>query len=369
MPRVSERQANGAAPIAFGVTTAVGVFYIIVAKSAGLSSLMVTTVPVALMLGYALMILFLKGLRLRSDQTGDNFYYMGFIFTLVSLGVSLYQYSSGGSVDEIIRNFGVAIASTISGIVLRILFNQVRRDPMEVEHASRLELSEAARRVRRELDGVQSEIVHFRRSTQQMLQESFEESQQQLTALAVGATGALEAVSKRAMDNVHESTAGLADQLVTSDVKEQLLKTSRSLDRINKKLESSADQLSQATSTFAERLQSVELPDRVVEVQMQPVMEGLQRVLSQALDRSESHMREIKALRDELLNAAGMTEESNQTIRKLSLAVDEIRERGTGPATRSGFLNVFRRPTDQEIEEASNESETPTEELRVEPKA
>eukprot|EP00873_Tetraselmis_striata_P031373 jgi/Tetstr1/451637/TSEL_038673.t1 len=330
---------------------------------------MVTTVPVALMLGYAIMIIFLKGLRLRSDQTGDNFYYMGFIFTLVSLGVSLYQYSSGGSVDEIIRNFGVAIASTISGIVLRIVFNQVRRDPMEVEHISRLELSEAARRVRLELDGVQSEIAHFRRSTQQMLQESFEESQQQLTALAVGATGAIEAVSKRAMDNVHESTVGLADQLVASDMKDQLLKTSRSLDRINKKLESSADQLSDASSGFAERLQSVELPDRVVEVQMQPVIEGLQRVLSQALDRSESHMREIKALRDEVVSAAGMTEESRQEMRRLSLAVDEIRTPGTGPAARSGFLNVFRRPADQEIEDVASESSTSTDEPRVEPKA
>ena len=64
--------------------------------------------------------------------SGDNLYYMGFLFTLTSLAVSLYQFSTVGSAEQIVQNFGIAIASTIAGITLRIMFNQMRRDPVEV---------------------------------------------------------------------------------------------------------------------------------------------------------------------------------------------------------------------------------------------
>ena len=63
------------------------------------------------------------------------------------------------------QNFGIAIASTIAGITLRIMFNQMRRDPVETEAASRLELAEASRRVRRELESSILEFGYFRRMT------------------------------------------------------------------------------------------------------------------------------------------------------------------------------------------------------------
>src|ERR1700675_1875280 len=103
------------------------------------------------MIGYAVL-LGARVFRLRDDQSGDNLYYMGFLFTLTSLAVSLYQFSSDGSAEQIVQNFGIAIGSTIAGITLRIFFNQMRRDPVEVEHTARLELANASRRLRRELD-------------------------------------------------------------------------------------------------------------------------------------------------------------------------------------------------------------------------
>ena len=159
----------------FAVFTAIGVAYIITSKALHAEPVLVTSVPVLLMLGYAAALGLWKRLRLRDDQTGDNFYYMGFIFTLTSLAVSLVQYSAGSDVGEIVANFGVAVASTIAGIVLRIFFNLLRRDPIEVEHIARLELGDAAKRVRLELNDVLIELAHFRRSNQQMLEEGFEE--------------------------------------------------------------------------------------------------------------------------------------------------------------------------------------------------
>ena len=138
--------------------------YIIISKLNDFGALAVTSVPVLIMIGYAVL-LGARLFRLRDDQAGDNLYYMGFLFTLTSLAVSLYQFSAAGSAEQIVQNFGIAIASTIAGITLRILFNQMRRDPVEVEATARMELAEASRRVKRELESVLLEFGYFRRMT------------------------------------------------------------------------------------------------------------------------------------------------------------------------------------------------------------
>ena len=108
--------------------------YIILSKLNDFGALAATAVPVLIMIGYAVL-LGARLFRLRDDQSGDNLYYMGFLFTLTSLAVSLYQFSAAGSAEQIVQNFGIAIASTIAGIALRILFNQMRSE----EHTSELQ--------------------------------------------------------------------------------------------------------------------------------------------------------------------------------------------------------------------------------------
>lgn len=208
------RQADLGPPVFFGTFTLVGVVFIVLAKSLAWPAPVVTGAPVALMVGYAVAILLLRRLRLRDDQTGDNFYYMGFIFTLTSLAMSLIQYSTGSDVSEIVVNFGIAVASTIAGIVLRILFNLVRRDPVEVEHVARLELADASRRVRLELDDILMELAHFRRTNQQMLEEGFHEIRDEVQRAADASTEAIakSAEAARAQAALW-SSGGAADQV------------------------------------------------------------------------------------------------------------------------------------------------------------
>src|ERR1700743_990797 len=88
--------------------------YIIFSKLHDFGALAVTAVPVLVMIGYAVL-LSARLFRLRDDQSGDNLYYMGFLFTLTSLAVSLYQFSAAGSAEQIVQNFGIAIASRARG--------------------------------------------------------------------------------------------------------------------------------------------------------------------------------------------------------------------------------------------------------------
>src|SRR5580692_11574107 len=202
----------------FFVAVLCGVGYIIVSKLQGFGAFYVTAVPVVIMIVYALFLGLARLLRVRDDQAGDNLYYMGFLFTLTSLAVSLYQFSADKAADQIVQNFGIAIASTIAGISLRIFFNQMRRDPVEVEHTARLELAAASRKVRRELESTVIEFGSFRRATQQSLSDAVEEIDGllkeakdrivgQLKGFARDANKPLQDASKKSGDTVEELNA------------------------------------------------------------------------------------------------------------------------------------------------------------------
>lgn len=240
-PKILTRQSYYGGPIVFAVFTIAGVAYILLSKFLGWPPAAVTLMPVALMIGYAVLVWLYNNGGLRDDQTGDNFYYMGFIFTLTSLAVSLYQYSAGSEVGEIVSNFGVAVASTIAGIVLRIFFNLLRRDPQEVERTARLELAEASRKVRRELDNILVELAFFRRENQQMLAEGFEEIRAEVKKTTESTLGTLEQVAK----SLERQAALYSEGGGADKIRQEIEATAASLASLNQSLDNIAETVRQ----------------------------------------------------------------------------------------------------------------------------
>ncbi len=218
---------------------ATGCVYILAAKLTGLPPAAVTIVPVSIMLTYAAAVIFIRSLRLREDQSGDNLYYMGFLFTLTSLAVSLWQFDVGGKPEDIVRNFGIAIGSTIAGIALRIFMNQMRRDPHEVERVSRLELADASRKVRRELDATVVELNQFRRATQQIAEESWTDVRAQIEATAQRILTSIETVTERSAAPIETATR------LSGESVESMTRT------VVASLQASADALAEGTETLA----------------------------------------------------------------------------------------------------------------------
>jgi ElaB/YqjD/DUF883 family membrane-anchored ribosome-binding protein len=259
-----------------------GAGYIVFSKLHGFGALQVTLVPVLIMVAYALVLGLARLFRLRDDQSGDNLYYMGFLFTLTSLAVSLYQFSAEGSAEQIVQNFGIAIGSTIAGITLRIFFNQMRRDPVEVEHAARLELAEASRRVRRELESTVIEFGSFRRATQQsitdavgeidtMLKEAKDRIVGQLEGFALEANKPLQDASKKSGDTVEQLNARVLETFET--VAKQLAEDGARLSASTAAIVTSIDDV-------VARLAALQTPEHIIEVKLNPVIQSLTRVVS-----------------------------------------------------------------------------------------
>jgi hypothetical protein len=321
-----------ASSVVFLFFVAVGCTYILIAKLADIGPFYVTFVPVGIMLSYALLIYSARSLRLRDDQTGDNLYYMGFLFTLTSLGVSLYQFTASRAAEEIVQNFGIAIGTTITGIGLRVIFNQMRRDPVEVERIMRLELAEAARRVRRELDSTVVEFGYYRRSAQQAAADSFQHVTvkfdevvakflDSLNDITTKLTAPIEAASRRSEDAIAEAAKNIGASLGASG---------RQLEGETDKLSIRVGAIAIALEQVISSLRAMQTPDRVIEVRLEPVTNALTQAVERFAGQSDTQAASIKdafqqataASRETLALIATAREELGTTTRDNRVALE-----------------------------------------------
>ena len=274
--------------------------YIIWAKAVtlGLSPYVVTGVPLGLMLAYATLLLLARYFRLRDDQSGDNLYYLGFLYTLTSLGVSLWLFSVNDGGVAIVTNFGIAIATTILGIALRVVFNQMRQDPIEVESIARLELADAARNVRQELDSAAFEFASFRRAMAQMLEEGLQEQRGHAERLAKKIFETLGEIPARTAEPLAEASKRSRDQIqeLAAALIERLKETGATLTRQEESLASTAAGVSASLEELTNRLKTMQTPDHVIEVKLQPFIQGFTKAVNNHAKATDDQMAELKSI-------------------------------------------------------------------------
>jgi hypothetical protein len=307
--------------VVFLLFVAAGCAYIVAAKLAGIGPFYVTFVPVGTMLAYALLIYSARGLRLRDDQSGDNLYYMGFLFTLTSLGVSLYQFTAARAAEEIVQNFGIAIGSTIAGIGLRVIFNQMRRDPVEVERMMRLELAEAARRVRRELDSTVVEFGYHRRSAQQAAADSFNQVTEKFDEIVGKFLGSLEEITAKTVAPLEDASRRSAETIVQASegIGAKLGESGRQISVASETLSERAAAVSAALDHVTAKLSAMQTPERVIEVRLEPVTMSLAQAAERLAAQTGS---QTTAVKDALETANAAATRSTDLVMELRHDLD-----------------------------------------------
>lgn len=274
----------------FGVVV-LGSGYIIFSKLNDFGALTVTAAPVLIMIGYAVL-LAARPFRLRDDQSGDNLYYMGFLFTLTSLAVSLYQFSAAGSAEQIVQNFGIAIASTIAGITLRIMFNQMRRDPVETEATSRLELAEASRRVKRELENSILEFGYFRRITQQSITDALDEVRESIGNAHRQFTGEMEKLATSASVPYEEASKISGATLSSLNQRTvEVLEVSRQLVQEGEELAKNTTSIVRSIDALFARLTAHQTSEEAIGTQLVPMIERLTDTVDALNDNAQTQAR------------------------------------------------------------------------------
>ena len=117
-----------------------------------------------------------QGALFRPSTLGDNLYYLGFLYTLVSLLWTLISYSENVEITSIIQNFGIAITTTLLGLLLRVAFNQERDDPELYEYAVRMSLTDAAASTIGQIDKIRADVTTLRTAISQTINEGVQQS-------------------------------------------------------------------------------------------------------------------------------------------------------------------------------------------------
>ncbi|WP_245497634.1 hypothetical protein [Rhizobium ruizarguesonis] len=283
--------------VLFAAVTIGGMIFIWTAKMAAWSTFVVTAIPLALMAVYFLASIAFGGFRLHNEQAGDNLYYMGFLFTLSSLGVSLYLFAGETSIETIVRNFGIAVTSTIAGVTLRILFNQMRRDPIDIERSTRHELAEMTRRVRTELDSSSREFSNYRRVSNQMLTEGFEEIARQAEKSGEQIRNAIEAISKEAIVPIQEAATKLSSIIEDHNrsVTDQAAAATRKLTETTDRLSTIIDKFGVAVQGVGNRLEEIKSPEDVIRVELTPTISAIKEMTEAHLKRMEEGVAEARS--------------------------------------------------------------------------
>jgi soluble cytochrome b562 len=95
-----------------------------------------------------------NNLLLRNEQLGDSFYYLGFLFTITALAVSLISMNADEEIkiNSLLKNFGIAIVTTLFGLVGRILFSQFRENLDDMNERAEMEVAQSVRNLKTQLD-------------------------------------------------------------------------------------------------------------------------------------------------------------------------------------------------------------------------
>lgn len=196
---------------------------------------------VFLMVGYGFCAFQFRRIRLRPDRLGDNFYYLGFIFTLASLSAALILIRRGASIDDLLGSFGIALFTTIVGVAGRVLFVQLRGDVDEVEDEIRRDLLSASADLRAQLNITLAEFETFHTGVQQAAKKAAEQS----IGSTQDAISNISRVANSAADNIGKAFTREADDVQTIE---------KGLSRMQDDLRDLADDLNDRFNDFNGRM-------------------------------------------------------------------------------------------------------------------
>jgi hypothetical protein len=186
----------------FVLITVVVAAGIIAAKTHGIPALPIAIAAVASMLLYGLLAYRFRAVRLRLDRLGDNFYYMGFIFTLASMAAALLQLNAGVEVEALLGSFGISLLTTMAGIGGRVTLVQMRSEVDDVEERIRRDLLEAGDQLRGQLAAAVRDLEAFRLGTQQVIEERMRQTLDGYTNASLAQVSRLGDTAREIMDRV-----------------------------------------------------------------------------------------------------------------------------------------------------------------------
>lgn len=301
--RISQNELLTRLPFIIAVIVGGGVLSVL--KLYNVQQLIVSLVAIIFIILYAISVIMVPTLRLREDQLGDNCYYLGFLYTLGSLVWALRSFALSNDTKQIISNFGLALFSTIVGIMLRVVINQSRKDILETERECRIELSSAVARMRSIIDEATHSLDSFCRIVQQQAEESIANTVEKSSNAILSCSNDMMALNAKIIEGVSNSF--------------------ENHEKLAQRISNSVNLIEAELNSVSERLNSIEIDKNLINIKMDPVINQVESSLNKVTDIIKKHSESMMALSETLISGINklLASQENQA-QKIHHAVSAI---------------------------------------------
>ena len=267
--------------------------------------------------------------RVRIDRIGDNCYYLGLTYTLASL-ISALNGLSGDEIGQtLLQDFGIALASTAAGVIMRMFLIQFRNEIDDIETDARLALSNEVTMFETSLRKSRADLDDYRSTVQKSISDTH-----------IELANALKAHAKKLSDQSFASANSLDERMAAVD---QFLtifeKQSESLFQI-------ANTLGNATTDLAKRMDGINAQPDTLENAFASIGAGLQQ--------SEAA----------IVSTAGKLEQTSDAISAHSKGSDEFLQMTAALEARLSTIDNFLGRMTSNFEKQGEAIETSTKVMR-----
>ncbi len=160
------------------IVLCIGFAIIIIGNLLGIGPWWLAATVSAAMGGFAYSVRSVRDIYVSGDAKGDSIYYLGLLFTFAALVAALIAFdwetsdAAGSSTSGAIRNFGIALLTTIVGLAGRVWFSMSQESPGDIAHTTKSALEEAVSAMKGSLDRARDDLDtlagKFRESTKDL---------------------------------------------------------------------------------------------------------------------------------------------------------------------------------------------------------
>lgn len=300
--------------------------------------------PLVVMAGYIAIGVTRKDTDVSDEKFADSCYYLGFIFTIASIILSLFDLPNiGTNLQSIAVRFGAAMVSTVAGLIVRVYLVSFRKDASDAVRDAEEEVIEASNRFREHLVIAYEKLIDFQATVDDACRQTVERSNLQIAGLsknhAERLSGFFGELRQQNVDafgamrgSILESTHAL-----TSNMDHLAGVMTKNLDSLDQKVLQFAD-------SMAKRLDSAMLPDAYVAAALDQPLAELRSASVDVAKQTRKVAEDIGKLRERLGLALGeLASQANDTVALQSVLTDIKSQQSTALSAAKAHIDAVRR--------------------------
>lgn len=213
--------------------------------------------------------------QLTLAKFADSIYYLGFLFTVVSIIICLIDINSiGDNLNGMAIRFGAAMVSTAIGMLARVVHTGFKVDTNDAVKSVEDRAIQSAESLTMAFDAASQQLETFRNQVMDASKEAVQSVHEQITAISQHSTNAMEAFFANATRQSNDAFERILKQ--ANDASTDLLST---INGLSEKSEQTLDRMESHALDFGkkaqDRLDHTLFPDDLFSQKLNPAIDTL----------------------------------------------------------------------------------------------